>query len=86
MARSTGPILATAAITVVNRSVLNDKDIDWRIILGTGVAAVGLALLEKASEGFAVGLAWLTLVTTLFVKVDPTVPPPAESLLRVVKF
>jgi hypothetical protein len=84
MARSTGPIIATGAITVVNRSVLNDKPVDWPIILATGIAAGALALLEKGWEGVAVGLSWLVLITSLFAKIDPTVPAPAESLLKVI--
>ena len=82
MAKSTGPILAVGMITIANRSILNEKPIDWRIPVATGVVVGGLALLEKASEGLAVGLAWLSLVTVLFVKIDRTVPAPAESLLK----
>lgn len=82
MARSTGPIIATGAITVVNRSILNDKPVDWQIILATAIAAGGLSLLEKGWEGVAVGLSWLVLITSLFARIDKTVPAPAESLLK----
>lgn len=80
MAKSTGPILAVGGITFANRTILNGKPVDWRIILGTGVAAGMFALLEKGWERGAVALSWLALITVLFVKVDRTVPAPAESL------
>jgi len=82
MAKSTGPMLAVGAITLANRSLLNAKPIDWKIPIGTAIAAGGLALIERASPNIAVGLAWIALVTVLFVRVDRTVPPPAESLLK----
>jgi hypothetical protein len=85
MARSTGPILAVGAITIANRSLLAKKQqpIDFRIIVGTAVAAGGLALLERLSEGLAVGIAWVALVTVLFVDLDKKAGAPAENLLRI---
>jgi hypothetical protein len=84
MARSTGPILAVGAITVANQSLLAEKQqpIDFRVITATAIAAGGFALLERVSEELAVGLAWIALVTVLFVKVDPKAGAPAENLLR----
>jgi hypothetical protein len=82
MADSTGPILAVGAITMVNQSVLNGRPVNWRIPIGTGVAAVALALTERLSRNFAVGIAYIALITILFARVDPTIPSPAESALR----
>lgn len=85
MARSTGPMLAVGAITVANQSLLakDQQPIDWRIPIGTAIAAGGLALLERVSEPLAVGLAWVALVTVLFVKLDSKTDAPAENILRI---
>jgi hypothetical protein len=87
MARSTGPILAVGAISIANQTLLAKKpvEIDWRIPIGTAVAAGGLALLERVSEGLAVGLAWIALVTVLFVQVDKDAGAPAENLLDILE-
>lgn len=82
MARSTGPILAVGAITVVNNTVINGQPIDWRVPVATGLAAAALAFGERISEPLAVGVAWIALVAVLFTRLDPRVPSPAESLVR----
>lgn len=81
MARSIGPILALGTVTIINRSIIHDEPMDWKIPIATGATAAAFALLEKGWEDGAVGLAWLALVVVLFVRVDPKVPPVAESLL-----
>lgn len=82
MAESTGPILAIGAMTVANRTVFNDEAMDWRVPIGTAIAAVMFAGAERAVGRSAVWLAYLALVTAVFARVDPTVPAPAESALR----
>lgn len=82
MARSTGPILAVGAITVANRTVVHGQPMDWRVPIATGLAAGVLALIERGWEDGAVGLAWLALVTVLFVRVEPNTPSPVESAER----
>jgi hypothetical protein len=81
MARSTGPMIAVGAVTLTNEVVFNAKPVNWRVPLATGVAAIGLALLERVSEELAVGIAYVALVTVLFAKIDNT-PAPAESFLK----
>jgi hypothetical protein len=81
MSRSTGPILAVGAITVANQSVFHDKPLDLRVPIATGLVAGGLALLERLTPGLAVGLAWVALLTTLFTRLEPGVPAPAESFV-----
>ena len=81
MAATTGPVIAIGAITVANRSVFNRMPVDWRVPVGTAVAAGLFALLEKLVGGVAVGLAWLALVAVVFTRVDPAVPSPSESAL-----
>jgi hypothetical protein len=87
MARSTGPILAVGGITIANRSLLakEQQDIDFRVIVGTAVAAAGLALLERVSEELAVGLAWIALLAVLFARLDEKAGAPAENILRIMK-
>lgn len=84
MARSTGPILAVGGITLFNSVIVHDKTMaeNTRVIVGTGIAAASLALLEKLSPELAVGLAWLALVSILFVRVNPAVPSPVESFTK----
>lgn len=82
MAESTGPILAIGALTIANRTVFNDKPMDWKVPIGTAMAAVLFAGLEQAVGTSAKALAYLALVTVVFARVDPSVPSPAESALR----
>jgi hypothetical protein len=84
MARSTGPILAVGGITIANQSLLSPKQepIDFRVIVGTAVAAGLFALLERVSEQLAVGVAWVALLTTIFVPLRNQ-PSPAENLIRI---
>lgn len=82
MAASTGPILAIGALTLANRVVFNDKPMDWKVPIGVAMAAVLFAGAERALGRTAVQLAYLALITTVFVRVDPATPSPAESALR----
>lgn len=82
MAKTTGPILAVGAITLANETIVQNKPINWRVPVATGISAALFALLEKGNEKFAVGLAYLVLVTVLFVRIDPKTPAPAESFLK----
>jgi hypothetical protein len=85
VARSTGPILAVGGITILNRSLLAEKqqDIDFRVIVGTAIAAGGLALLERLSPELAIGVAWIALLTVLFARLDPVAGAPAENIIRI---
>jgi hypothetical protein len=79
MAKTTGPILVIGGITLANQVIVNNKPIDWRIPIATGLAAGMFALAEKGWEDGAVALSYLALVTVIFVRVDPKIPAPAES-------
>lgn len=81
MSETTAPVLAIGAITMVNRSVFNDEEWDWRIPIATGISVGLFAALEKPFPKAAVGLAWLALMTISLGRVDPRVPAPAESAL-----
>ena len=81
MAASTGPVLAVGAITLANRVVFNDEAMEWKLPIGTAIAAVMFAGAERAAGKTVVYLAYLALVAVVFVPVDPKVPSPAESAL-----
>jgi hypothetical protein len=81
MAASTGPVLAIGALTIANRTVFNGEPMDWKVPIGTAMAAVLFAGMERAVGRSAVWLAYLALVTVTFARTDPSVPSPAESAL-----
>lgn len=81
MARTTGPILTIGAITMVNANLVHRQPVNWRVPIATGLTAVMFALGEKGWEGGAVALAYLALITVIFVRVQPNVPSPVESIL-----
>lgn len=78
--RTTGPVLATGAITLANNVIFNSKPFDWRVPVATGIAAGAFALAEKAWPEGATALAWMALITILITRVDPNVPSPVETL------
>jgi len=82
MAASTGPILALGALTLANRSVFNDRPVDWRIPIATGIAAMVFSGAETI-VGAAIprGIAMVALVAVALSRIDPAVPSPAESAL-----
>jgi hypothetical protein len=81
MARTTGIVLMTGAITLANQSVFHDQPIDWRIPIASGFAAMGFSLVEKAVPQAAVMMAWTGLLVVLLTRIDPNTPSPTESLL-----
>jgi hypothetical protein len=83
MARSTGIIVAVGGVTMFNQVILNRQEIDWRVPVATGFAAVSFALLEKINQALTVGVAWVALLTVLLVRLDPKQPAPVETLLKI---
>lgn len=82
MAQTTGPVLAIGTLTLANRVIFNGQAMDWKVPIGTGIAAVLFSGAERVAPRLAVGLAYLALVSVVFVRVDPVVPSPAESALK----
>jgi hypothetical protein len=86
MATSTGPVLATGAITWTNAVIVSENkpaDIltySVRVGVGTGIAALILAGLSKMSPEAARALGFLGLVTVTLTRVDGR-PSPAENAL-----
>lgn len=79
MSKTLGPVLAMGAITVGNEVIVNGNPFDFRVPIATAIAAGMFSLAEKAMPRAAEGLAWLALVTVLFVRINKNVPAPAES-------
>jgi len=84
VARSTGVVLAIGAITAANEVLFaplagsGKVQFNWRIVPATAGLALGLAALEHVAPDFAVGLAWLGLVTVLVVPFG-NAPTPLEN-------
>jgi len=94
MAQSTGIVLAVGAITAANEVLFAPlagngqqpwKAFNWRVIPATLGLALALGGLEKAAPGFAVGLAWLSLLTVLIVPFGRA-PTPLENVLTVMGY
>ena len=82
MSKTTGVILATGAVTVVNATVFHDEPMDWRVPIATGLAAIGFSLAERVWPKGVVVLAWTSFVTVLLTRTQPGVPSPTESALE----
>jgi hypothetical protein len=90
MARTTGIVLATGAATLANEVVFapllgEAVNVNWRILPATAGLALALAGLERLSEPFAVGLAWLAFGTALFVPFG-NAPTPVQNAARVLGY
>lgn len=81
MAQTTGIVLAIGGITLANQVIFNDQEMDWKIPIATGIAALTFSGIEKANAQIGVGLAYVALVAVLFTRIDPKVPSPTESAL-----
>lgn len=90
MATSTGPVLAVGGVALANTLLLSRNKPDdpfragARIVVGTGIAAALLGLLEQASPELSRALAHLALVAVIFVPVDGQ-PSIASNLVRIVE-
>jgi hypothetical protein len=81
MSQTTGPILATGAVTVANATIFHDEPMDWRVPVATGLAAIGFSLAERVWPQGSKILAWTVFGTVLLTRIQPNVPSPVESAL-----
>jgi hypothetical protein len=81
MSQTTGVVLATGAITVVNQTVFHDEPMDWRVPVATGLAAIGFSLAERIWPKGVQILAWTGFMTVLLTRTQSSVPSPVESAL-----
>lgn len=81
MSATTGPILAAGGIVIFNNVVALSQPIRQqnRVVVGTLLAGAGLYLWEQGMPRTAVAVAWLALLATLIVRVDPATPAPIET-------
>jgi hypothetical protein len=86
MGVSTGPIAALGVITWANGVILQPGEVEdtlkftTRVAVGTGIAALGLSLVEKGSPELARGIAFVALITALFTQIGGR-KSPTENLL-----
>jgi hypothetical protein len=75
MAKSTMPILITGGLTVLNNQVIDNES--WSdalpVVVMTGAVALALGGLEQVSPTFAIGLAWIAVITRLLIGGDQSV-------------
>ena len=89
MSKSTGPILASGALTWANQVLFSPEpnqstlDTTVRIGVATGLVAAAMFGIEKVAPPIAVSIAWVGLVTVLFVRIDGK-PTPLERLIDTV--
>ena len=85
MSSSTGPILLTGGIAYANQVFGNGHSpaSEIRILLATGIAAGGLALLSEVPgfAGFATGLAWVAFITMMIAPFGGA--SPVQNLTKV---
>jgi hypothetical protein len=79
VSRVLGPVLATGAATIANRSLFQGQPVDWRVPIATGLAGIGFTLVEKVAPQLAQVLAWTTFATVMLTRTDPNIPSPVES-------
>lgn len=90
MADTTGIVLAIGALTLANEAIFapmagQSVAVNWRVIPATAGLALALAGLEKIAPQFAVGLAWMGLVTALFVRFG-NAPTPLENASKILGY
>lgn len=88
MSKSTGPILLTGGIAYSNQVFGNRHSAvsEIRILVATGIAAVGLALVEQipGAAPLATGLAWVAFITAMIAPFGG--PSPVQNLTKVTGF
>jgi len=77
-------------VTLANAWVLRPltgqpAELDWRVIPAVGGLAIGLALVERASPTFALGIAWLGFVTALALPKNGQ-PSPLDNATRLLGY
>jgi hypothetical protein len=89
VAKSTGIVLVAGTITASNELLFAPlagtgkawTGFNWRILPATGLLALALGGLEQIAPPFAVGLAWLTLVSALILPIGKAATP-VDNLVK----
>jgi hypothetical protein len=77
-------MLAVTGISFGNQW-LGNGNLDLRVIVGGMIATGGLALLAKASEPIATGLAYIALITLMFTRLGGK-PSPVDNIRKLTGF
>lgn len=83
MAASTGIVLAMGGIVIANNTIVNKQPFwprEAKVALATGILALGLGVLDKASPELATGLAIIAFITAMVTPFGAR-KSPLESLL-----
>ena len=76
-------MLLAGGLTFGNRWILTPGGTpDFRVLLGTAVAAGGLSLFSHVSMELATGIAWIAVVTVLVAPISGH-PSVAANLLKI---
>lgn len=81
MAESTAPVLVLGTLTLGRQMLIEEKPLDWRVVIGTGVLAGLSALGEKALGRTVPALAWLAVATVALTRPAKGKPSIAEAAL-----
>lgn len=83
MAKSTAPILLVGGIEFAN-DWLATGQLQFKVLVATGIAAGGLALIEQipGAAPVAVGIAWISFVTLMFTRLNGR-PSPIDTIQKV---
>ena len=88
MSKSTGPILLTGGVAYSNQVFGNGQSAvsEIRILVATGIAALGLALVEEipGAAPLATGLAWIAFITAMIAPFGGS--SPVQNLQKVTGF
>jgi hypothetical protein len=89
MARSTGPVLAAGALTWASRTFFDNRggfdfEESARIGVATGLGVGVMSLVERVNAPFAVGLAYVLLVTVLLVPLPGHRETPLTHALNLI--
>jgi hypothetical protein len=77
MSASTTPILLTGGTTMF-AEYLGGKGVDYRVALGTGIAAFIFSLAENLNSQLFTGIAWLAFVGSLIITHPDGINPMTE--------
>ncbi len=81
MSESTTPIVLAGGLTMLSR-YMQGKGVQYRVALGTGIAAGIFALAEPADPKLIVGVAWIALAASLVMTRPKGEPSPIEVFLK----
>jgi uncharacterized membrane protein YbjE (DUF340 family) len=82
MAQSTAPVLGAAGLLLGTNALFYSESVEkqTRIVGGTVVTVVTLAVLERISPALAVGIGWTILAAVALTRIQPGKASPVELI------